>query len=179
MGKFRFRPIPMPSLNFRAKPLVFALLASVLACRAPAAEPTPKKQELIPVEGTMVAQASRSLRLAGLPPLPPMALEYDCYAWSGLSAGIYATFTLEKTGFESWLASLPADLEKTMPIPSRLYAPPNSSAPWLSPPHTPESYVLGRGRISRGAPELLRVYVDPQEFKIQLYYSWNNRRTYP
>jgi len=172
----------MPSSNFRVSRVCFWLLAVAAGAALPAAraaDPTPPKKELVKVEGAMVTQANRTLQLAGLPVLPDKAFAYECYAWSGLSAGIYASFTLEKPEFEKWLASLPGDLEKTMPIPSSLYPPPNASAGWFAPPTTDESYVLGRGRISRAAPELLRVYVDPKEYKIQFYYSWNNRRTYP
>lgn len=153
---------------------------AVLATSARAQEPTPTPEvKLIPVEGPMVGQANRTLQLAGLPTLPTMAVEYNCYAWSGLSAGIYASFKLKKDEFNGWLAGLPGDLQKTSPVPTALLSPPNSEAPWFSPAMTGESYVLARGRISRAAPEIFRVYVDPENLRILFYYSWNNKRTYP
>lgn len=127
----------------------------------------------------MVAQANRTLHLAGLPPLPGMAVEYHCYSWSGLSAGIYASFELKEEDFSAWLAGLPADLQRTSPVPPSLLSPPNSEAPWFAPSMAAESYVLARGRINRAAPEIFRVYVDPENHRIQFYYSWNNKRTYP
>lgn len=126
-----------------------------------------------------VSVANQVLAQAGLPRLPAKAEEMNCYAWSGLSAGIYAVFKLKKERFNDYLAPYLSGMERLTPIPRRLLAPPNTAAPWFQPAGIANGTVFFRGRITRAAPEIFRLYADPKNQKIFLYYTWNNKRTYP
>lgn len=126
-----------------------------------------------------VSVANQVLAQAGLPALPSEFEEMACYAWSGLSAGIYAAFELKKEAFEGYVAPYLSSMEHLTPIPQRLLTPPNSAAPWFSPGSIPGGTVFFRGRITRAAPEIFRLYVDQKNHKVFLYYTWNNKRTYP
>jgi hypothetical protein len=162
------------------KPLAFllpVLAGFLLTSSATLAEDTAEEEESAPANPYLVT-ATRILVQSGLTPLPQDAKEMQCYAWSGLSAGIYAAFTLKKPAFEAYLAPY-AGMERASPIPRQLLAPPNSAAPWFGPGGIADGTVFFRGRISRGAPELFRLYADPENLKIFLYYTWNNKRIYP
>jgi hypothetical protein len=126
-----------------------------------------------------VAQANQILRTAGLPGIPEKATEVRCYAWSGLSAGVYATFVLEKAELDPYVALFPKNLEKLSPIPQAFLNPPNSAAPWFTPSEISNGQIWLRGQIVRAAPEMVRFYIDPEKPRIFLYYTWNNKRTYP
>lgn len=126
-----------------------------------------------------VAQANQILQSAGLPKIPDTATELQCYAWSGLSAGIYATFLLDPDQLPPYLQLFPKNLEKLSPIPQAFLTPPNSAAPWFQPASLTKGQVYLRGQIVRAAPEIFRLYVDPEKARIFLYYTWNNKRTYP
>lgn len=130
-------------------------------------------------ENSHIAPANRTLAATGLPPLPDKAKDMQCYSWSGLSAGIYAAFKLEEPGLASYLASFPKGVEKADPIPASLLAPPNASAPWFAPAGIQKGFVLFRGRIFGAAPETFRLYVDEENSQLFLFYTWNNKRTYP
>ncbi|MFZ4682364.1 MAG: hypothetical protein ACOYMS_07670, partial [Terrimicrobiaceae bacterium] len=122
---------------------------------------------------------NKILDRAGLPAIPEKAGELECYAWTGLGTGIYTTFVLKKPAFTSYLASFPAGLAEASPIPRNLLAPPNPAAPWFTPETIDNGSVLYRGRIANAAPEIFRVYVDVANLRVFLYYTWNNKRTYP
>ncbi len=126
-----------------------------------------------------IAQANQILQSAGLPVIPDNAAEVQCYAWSGLSAGVYATFLLEPDQLAPYLQLFPKNLEKLSPIPSAFLTPPNSAAPWFQPASLTNGQVYLRGQIVRAAPEIFRLYLDPEKARIFLYYTWNNKRTYP
>jgi len=127
-----------------------------------------------------VAVANRTLAQAGLPALPTTAKELQCYAWSGLSAGIYAAILFkEEKDFTAYREVVSRGLEAASPIPRNLLAPPNPAAPWFTPGAIANGTVFYRGRITRAAPEILRWYADAEERRMFLYYSWNNKRTYP
>lgn len=131
-------------------------------------------------EALDISQASQTLQLAGFPALPAKAKRVQCQSWSGQSAGVYATFTfVEPATLEAYLASLPPGLNKASPIPANLLSPPLAEASWFAPPRTAKAYVLYRGRIWHGAPETFRLYVDPEKWAVYLYYTWNNKHTYP
>ena len=123
--------------------------------------------------------ANRVLAEAGLPGLPSGTEKMDCYAWSGLSAGIYAAFELKKEDFENYLSPFLAGMEQASPIPRRLLAPPNAAAPWFNPGGIADGLVCFRGRITRAAPEIFRLYADRENLRIFIYYTWNNKRIYP
>jgi len=127
----------------------------------------------------LVATANQTLSRAGLPALPENAKELQCHAWSGLSAGIYALVVLKEEELAAYVSSFPAGLEKATPIPGILLAPPNASAAWFTPGGIREGTVLYRGRIVSAAPEMFRLYVDVENSRVYLYYTWNNKRTYP
>lgn len=126
-----------------------------------------------------LARANQTLQLAGYPAIPAAAEKLQCQSWNGQSAGIYASFTLKEPALKDYLAAQPSGLKKASPIPPGLLAPPLAQASWFTPPTGPTAYVLYQGRIWHGSPELLRLYVDPETKALFLYYTWNNKRTYP
>ncbi|CAN5395391.1 hypothetical protein BH09VER1_BH09VER1_08480 [soil metagenome] len=131
-------------------------------------------------DSASISRANQTLKLAGYPPLPSEAEQMKCYAWNGQGAGIYAMFLLKEPGdLAAYLASLPSWLAKAEPIPGNLLSPPLAQAAWFTPPSTAKAYVLHGGRIWHAAPEIFRLYVDPEKATIYLYYTWNNKRTYP
>ncbi len=131
-------------------------------------------------DSASVAKANQTLQLAGYPPLPAKGEKLQCYAWNGQGAGIYARFILkEPSDLAAYLASLPSWLEKASPIPANLFSPPLAQASWFTPSSTAKAYVLYGGRIWHAAPEIFRLYVDPESSTLYLYYTWNNKRTYP
>jgi hypothetical protein len=132
-----------------------------------------------PEVNPFIAPANRTLAFAGLPSLPEKATEMQCYSWSGLSAGIYASFELPEPDLSHYLATLPPGVEKASPIPANLLSPPNSSAPWFTPGDITSGTVFYRGRITNSAPETYRLYVDTENSRVYLFYTWNNKRTYP
>lgn len=133
-----------------------------------------------PPPNPSVTVANRTLALAGLPPLPTKTKDLQCYAWSGLSAGIYAAIVFEEEkDFAAYRETIARGLETATPIPRNLLSPPNPAAPWFIPDSIDNGTVFFRGRITRAAPEILRWYVDAEELRMFLYYSWNNKRTYP
>lgn len=135
---------------------------------------------VLAADSPSVLQANQTLQLAGYPPLPAGAEKMNCYAWRTQSAGIYARFNFPKVeDLDAWLASLPGGLEKASPIPTSLLSPPLAEASWFTPPNSEKSYVFYRGRIWHSSPEMFRVYVDPEKLEVFLYYTWNNKRTYP
>lgn len=158
-------------------PLLPALVAILLpsALSGQTAEET--KEEGPP--DRYVPLANQVLVQAGLPPLPSEFEEMECYAWSRLSAGIYAAFELKKEAFDGYVAPYLSSMEHLTPIPRRLLTPPNSAAPWFTPGSIRGGTVFFRGRITRAAPEIFRLYVDQENQRIFLYYTWNNKRTYP
>lgn len=123
-----------------------------------------------------VVTANTVLQTAGLPPLPGAARKLQCYAWSGLSAGVYASWTLEPADQEAYLAQFQG-MQTASPIPPNLLSPPNSAAPWFAPAGLSE--VWFRGKITRAAPETFRLYGDRKTGRYCLFYTWNNKRTYP
>jgi len=131
-------------------------------------------------ESSNIAQANQTLQLAGYPSLPADVEKIKCYAWSGQSAGIYAGMTFKDAAtLAGWLKQLPPGLDRASPVPSNLISPPLAEASWFSPATTGNAYVLYRGRIWHAAPEMFRVYVEEKKLTLFLYYSWNNKRTYP
>lgn len=131
-----------------------------------------------PSDNPSVLTANETLARAGLPAIPENAKELECYAWTGLGTGIYATFLLKQPALAPYLASFPS-LEEATPIPRNLLAPPNLAAPWFTPENFENGTVLYRGRITNAAPEIFRLYVDAKNSRVFLYYTWNNKRTYP
>ena len=153
---------------------MFRILAGLLffTLTASAAEEAPVNPH--------VEVANRTLAQAGLPTLPTAVKELHCYAWSGLSAGIYASLLFEEEkDFAAFQAVVSRGLNAASPIPRNLLAPPNSATPWFTPEALANGTVFYRGRITRAAPEILRWYGDAAERRVFLYYSWNNKRTYP
>jgi len=104
-----------------------------------------------------VAQANQIFRSAGLPQIPEKAAEVQCYAWSGLSAGVYATFLLDPAQLPNYLQLFPKNLEKFSPIPAASLPPPNPAAPWFQPASLTQGSVSMRGQIVRAAPEIFRL----------------------
>jgi|GEM_PF-1792859 len=154
------------------------LLPALVVCFLPSTLWAGDDQETSP-PNPAVAVANQVLTQAGLPRLPTEFEEMQCYAWSGLSAGIYAFFELKKEAFEGYLSPYLSGMERITPIPRRLLSPPNAAAPWFNPGSIGGGTVFFRGRINRAAPEIFRLYVDAENHKIFLYYTWNNKRTYP
>jgi len=162
-----------PSRKGRELPIMRLLTLIILsATTCPAAE---DEKPLNP----SVTTANQVLARAGLPALPENAKELQCYAWNGLSAGIYAMVVLKKADLTAYMSSFPAGLEKASPIPRNLLAPPIASAAWFTPGGITDGTVLYRGRIVSGAPEIFRLYADVENSRVYLYYTWNNKRTYP
>lgn len=157
------------------------ILPTLIAILVPSVLPAQKaeKAEENATPNPYVSVANQVLAQAGLPALPSEFENMQCYAWSGLSAGIYAAFELKKETFEGYVAPYLSSVEHLTPIPGRLLTPPNSAAPWFSPGSIPNGTVFFRGRITRAAPEIFRLYVDRKNHKVFLYYTWNNKRTYP
>ena len=125
-----------------------------------------------------VVMANRVLQAAGFPTLPDKAREMQCYAWSGLSAGIYATWLMDGADFDAHVGKF-GGMEMQTPIPASLLAPPNAAAPWFAPGGLKGGQVWFLGRIARAAPELFRLYASREEGRLCLFYTWNNKSMYP
>lgn len=113
------------------------------------------------------------LRAAGLPPIPADAEVVDCYAWTGLTAGVYCVFEPVGGDWQAYAARLPASALSAEGVPSALLVPILPETPWFRPGAITEGRTFHGEGLRASARERFRLFVDETDGVCYLYYAWN------
>jgi hypothetical protein len=125
-----------------------------------------------------IDRANVILRSAGLPTLPDKASSVECYSWRFMSAGLYAIIDANINDIKLYsdkftdvkFTEFPISQEDKYNI-ARL--PNDSNIAWNPNCIIKGLYAIKNWPDAKGTPQSLQIFVDLNNNRLYLYYSWS------